>query len=302
VATIEPSEAFVCGLLHDIGKVALDAALPKSFGRVVEAVDLLRGNIADVERTVVGLDHMVVGKRLAERWQLPANARDCIWLHGQLPQALPATVRNPRLVNLITLSDVLVREQHLGYSGNYTFTYATQNLIEAFGPALKDADEIVLTDIYAAGEDAIPGVTIEGLAESIRRGSGRPVVVTRQLDELVTGLVAMAKPGDAIITLGAGSIGTVPRRLIEALGHRGAPIGEQTAEGIAGRRGVVVLEVEQIQPVDQPVRQHGAEQGARQLEHGSQSETDHAGPGHPDPAARTAELRVRHPEQQRLRQ
>ena len=48
---IDPSEAFVCGLLHDMGKVALDAVLPKSFSRVVEAADLLRGNIADVERT-----------------------------------------------------------------------------------------------------------------------------------------------------------------------------------------------------------------------------------------------------------
>ena len=64
---------------------------------------------------------MVVGKRLAERWQLPAVIRDCIWLHGQPPQALPAAVRNPRLVNLVTLADLLVREQHLGYSGNYTF-------------------------------------------------------------------------------------------------------------------------------------------------------------------------------------
>src|SRR5687767_15331004 len=43
---VDPSEAFVCGLLHDLGKVALDVMLPKSFDRVVEAVDLLRGNIA----------------------------------------------------------------------------------------------------------------------------------------------------------------------------------------------------------------------------------------------------------------
>jgi signal transduction histidine kinase len=120
-------------LLHDVGKVALDAALPKSFGRVVEAADLLRGNIADVERSVIGLDHMVVGKRLAERWGLPANIRDCIWLHGQMPQALPATVRNPRLVNLITLADLLVREQHLGYSGNYSYPVARQGLIDAVG-------------------------------------------------------------------------------------------------------------------------------------------------------------------------
>jgi len=130
---VDPAEAFVCGLLHDLGKVALDAVLPKSFDRVVEAADLLRGNIADLERTVIGLDHMVVGKRLAERWQLPQTVRDSIWLHGQLPEALPATVKNPRLLNLVTLADMIVREQHLGYSGNYTFSVARTVLMEAVG-------------------------------------------------------------------------------------------------------------------------------------------------------------------------
>jgi putative nucleotidyltransferase with HDIG domain len=132
-ANVNASEAMVCGLLHDLGKVALDAALPKSFDKVVEATELLRGNIADLERTIIGLDHMVVGKRLAEQWGLPATIRDCIWLHGQLPASLPATVRNPRLVNLVTLADVLVREQHLGFSGNFAFTLARQPLIDAVG-------------------------------------------------------------------------------------------------------------------------------------------------------------------------
>jgi putative nucleotidyltransferase with HDIG domain len=132
-AKIDPAVAFTAGLLHDLGKVALDAALPKSFSRVVEAADLLRGNIADVERTVIGLDHMVVGKRLAERWKLPSELRDAIWLHGQLPQALPNTVKNPRLVNLITLADLLVREQHLGYSGNYSMSLPKAAMIEAVG-------------------------------------------------------------------------------------------------------------------------------------------------------------------------
>src|SRR5579885_3091011 len=100
---LDASEAFICGLLHDLGKIALETILPKSFSRVVEAADLLRGNIADVERTVIGLDHMVVGKRMAEKWQLPAVIRDVVWLHGQHPQALPATVTNPRMVNLVTL-------------------------------------------------------------------------------------------------------------------------------------------------------------------------------------------------------
>lgn len=130
---VDPSEAFVCGLLHDLGKVALETALPKSFAKVVEATEMLRGNIADLERQIVGLDHMVVGKRLAEKWKLPANVRDCIWLHGQTPSALPATVKNPRLVNLITLADTLVREQHLGYSGNHTFAIPRKLLLEGAG-------------------------------------------------------------------------------------------------------------------------------------------------------------------------
>jgi putative nucleotidyltransferase with HDIG domain len=130
ISEIDPAEAFVCGLLHDLGKVALDAVLPKSFNRVVEAADLLRGNIADVERQVIGLDHMVVGKRLAERWQLPVTIRDCVWLHGQTPEALPATVKHPKLVNLITLADSIVRQQHLGYSGNYTQTVSQQQLMD----------------------------------------------------------------------------------------------------------------------------------------------------------------------------
>lgn len=143
-ANVSPAEAFTCGLLHDMGKVALDAALPKSFGRVVEAVDLLRSNIADVERSVIGLDHLVAGKRLAERWQLPTVVRECIWLHGQAPQALPGNVKNAKMVNIITLADTLVREQHLGYSGNYAFNLSKPQLIDAIGLKVDAVEKVLL--------------------------------------------------------------------------------------------------------------------------------------------------------------
>ena len=146
---LDPGEAFVAGLLHDLGKIALDATVPKSFGRIVEAADVLRGNIADVERSVIGLDHMVVGKRLAERWQLPTTIAECAWLHGQSPAALPATVRNAKLVNLITLADGLVRERHLGYSGNYATTPTRDELAAALG--LKESTiDSAMRDLAAA--------------------------------------------------------------------------------------------------------------------------------------------------------
>jgi len=94
----------------------------------------------------------------------------------------------------------------------------TQQLLDAFGPALRDADEIVLTDIYAASEEPIAGVTIEALADAVRRGSGRPVHIAKHLDEVVPEVLKIVRPGDAVLTLGAGSIGLLPQRLIEALG------------------------------------------------------------------------------------
>jgi UDP-N-acetylmuramate--alanine ligase len=97
----------------------------------------------------------------------------------------------------------------------------TQQLMDAFGPALHDADEVVLTDIYAASEEAIAGVTVDALADAVRAGSGRTVHVARQLDDVIPALLKIARPGDAVLTLGAGSIGSLPAQLVDALNRRG---------------------------------------------------------------------------------
>jgi UDP-N-acetylmuramate--alanine ligase len=96
----------------------------------------------------------------------------------------------------------------------------TASLLRDFGPALAGADHIVLTNIYAAGEDPIAGATLDALAAEIRRSVTVPVDVAPTLDDVVTAVVRAAQPGDVVITLGAGSIGSVPERLIEALSGR----------------------------------------------------------------------------------
>jgi UDP-N-acetylmuramate--alanine ligase len=98
----------------------------------------------------------------------------------------------------------------------------TAHLMAAFGPSLAGADEIVLTDIYAAGEEPVAGVTLDRLAESIRQGSGRPVHLAPTLDDVVSVVSRLARAGDAVLTLGAGSIGRLPGRLTRALDQRRA--------------------------------------------------------------------------------
>lgn len=126
------SEAFVCGLLHDIGKLALHLMLPKSYARVIELADLNQGNIAQFEQRIIGIDHHTVGKRLAERWQLPHRLQDCIWLHGTAPAMLP-DLPHRRLVGLVGLADLMVRRQHVGYSGNFVLTDQPTQVAQALG-------------------------------------------------------------------------------------------------------------------------------------------------------------------------
>ena len=93
----------------------------------------------------------------------------------------------------------------------------TALLLGEFGPALAQADEVVLTEIYAAGEDPIPGVTAEALAAAVAPHVGGRVRLAQTLDDVVAEVRALARPGDAVITLGAGSIGTIGQRLLDAL-------------------------------------------------------------------------------------
>lgn len=118
---VTPQDAFVAGLLHDIGKVALSAIFPKAYDRAAGRSDDARGDVADFERMILGVDHTVAGRRLAERWRLPRPFQEAIWLHHLAAETLPVSVQSPELVGLARLADTLAREQRIGYSGNYMF-------------------------------------------------------------------------------------------------------------------------------------------------------------------------------------
>ena len=108
----------------------------------------------------------------------------------------------------------------------------TRDLLPAFGDALGAADEVILTDIYPAGEAPIAGATAEAVEAEVRR-SGRPVRLVKALDDVPAAVASVARPNDLVITLGAGSIGTLPDRILEALGH-GRSLAEAAGEGGGG--------------------------------------------------------------------
>jgi UDP-N-acetylmuramate--alanine ligase len=103
----------------------------------------------------------------------------------------------------------------------------TQQLMQEFGRAFQDADEIVLTDIYAAGERPVEGITVEALAASIRAAAAAPLHLVKELEAVPAAVAGLVRPGDLVITLGAGSIGTAADRILEELRAATPPAGQR---------------------------------------------------------------------------
>src|ERR1700730_6368153 len=94
----------------------------------------------------------------------------------------------------------------------------TQHLWDDFAPAFNKADVLVLTDIYAASEPPIPGITSEALATAIREAGHKNVSYFRSMQESIEYLLREARPLDAILTIGAGNISRASNELMVLLG------------------------------------------------------------------------------------
>jgi UDP-N-acetylmuramate--alanine ligase len=94
----------------------------------------------------------------------------------------------------------------------------TQHLWNDFSRAFNQADILVLTDIYAASEAPIPGVTSEALAGAIREAGHKNVHYFRSMQESIEFLLKEARAGDAVLTIGAGNVSRASGELMVLLG------------------------------------------------------------------------------------
>jgi UDP-N-acetylmuramate--alanine ligase len=98
----------------------------------------------------------------------------------------------------------------------YTRTHA---LWERLGRSFYDADTVIVTSVYAAGEAPIEGVTGELVARAAVESGHRDVKYVPEMDDVIDHLEHTVAEGDIVITLGAGSIYAVGERLLERLKH-----------------------------------------------------------------------------------
>jgi UDP-N-acetylmuramate--alanine ligase len=91
----------------------------------------------------------------------------------------------------------------------------TAALASAFGTAFADADVLVVTDVYSAGERPVPGVSGRLVADAVREQDPRlPVTYAPGWEELHQVVGALLQPGDLCLTLGAGDLTTLPDEML----------------------------------------------------------------------------------------
>jgi UDP-N-acetylmuramate--alanine ligase len=180
-------------VLNAVGAVALGLEVGLPFVRIATALEEFRG----AER----------------RFQLRGEERGVMVVddYGHHPTEITAVIGAARAG--IDRRVLVVFQPH-----RYT---RTSQLMKEFGDALALADEIVLTDIYSAGEPPIEGVTIDALATAVRRAATCDVHVVRAVEDVPATVAGLARRGDLVLTLGAGSIGGVGDRILELLREPG---------------------------------------------------------------------------------
>ena len=94
----------------------------------------------------------------------------------------------------------------------------TQHLWDDFSRAFNQADVLALMDIYSAGETPIPGITSAALANTIREAGHKNVSYFESMQNAIEFLLREARPGDAILTIGAGNVSRASNELMVLLG------------------------------------------------------------------------------------
>lgn len=160
------------------------------------------------EEVILGLDEM---KGVGRRFEKKGEAGGVIVIddYGHHPTEIKAT--------LSALSDCFADNRRVVVFQPHRYS-RTASLFDDFISAFNQADRLIITGIYGAGEAPLPGISGQTLAEAIRSHGHRDVSYHEDVSSLAEALSLEVKPGDVLLTLGAGNVNTVGEtvlRLIE---------------------------------------------------------------------------------------
>jgi len=131
----DPEEISVTGLLHDLGKVVLEANVKEVFEPVLALVDEKNMLFYKAEEQVMEITHATVGGWLLDQWQLPGQLVEPVMYHHDFHPTRTHALRT----GVVHLADILVRAEGFGSGGDLRIPVLSQEAMEVMG---LDADDV----------------------------------------------------------------------------------------------------------------------------------------------------------------
>jgi len=120
--------AYMAGLLHDIGKLALEETMPKSFAGMIEEAKSTKKSLRVIEQKHLGTDHTIIGKRLGQQWRLPNLIVLAIWLHHSQTVTIGEDMPEARIAAVVQLADSIARKSGIGMAGSFDSHEPTETI------------------------------------------------------------------------------------------------------------------------------------------------------------------------------
>ena len=130
---MDPQLAHCAGLLHDIGKLALEEAMPKSFADIAEESKSTEACACTVESKHLGLDHTIIGKRLAQKWHLPSLITLAVWLHHSDTVKISQSMPEARIAQVVQLADCVAHQSGFGKPGSFDSSKPAEQIAQSLG-------------------------------------------------------------------------------------------------------------------------------------------------------------------------
>jgi PAS domain S-box-containing protein len=179
-------ESFVCGMLHDVGKILLFQYLPEEWEQVIQVADRNKMSVAEAEKTVLGVDHASVGSELLRRWKIPEHICDAISLHHGTPEKTGTVDLSLKLSTILQLSNAVAHVQKIGSGGDESPRLISDEMRTPLSLSREDVGQIAegLTEKVwdTAGVMGIKGSEKKSAFELLQE-SDRRMAVLRSFSE-----------------------------------------------------------------------------------------------------------------------